>query len=187
MVDAPVTAPIRLGPQLDITRGAGASWVRLLRMLTADAGQPDGLALHPVLGEYLQESLVAGLLLAGDHQYRHLLDEPVAVAAPGAIRRAVEAMRAEPGRSFTVATLADIAGISSRSLQHGFRRYLGVSPMAYLRSLRLAAAHDELRLADAAQVTVSQIAYRYGFLHLGRFAAVYRARYGVSPAQTLRR
>ena len=107
-------------------------------------------------------------------------------AAPRAVRRAVEAMREEPGRPFTVTDLAEVAGVSRRSLQQGFQRYVGMSPMTYLREVRLGRAHDELRYSDPADVSVAEIAHCYGFLHLGRFAALYRQRYGESPSHTLR-
>ncbi len=58
--------------------------------------------------------------------------------------------------------------------------------MTYLREIRLGRTHDELRSRDPADVSVAEIAHRYGFLHLGRFAALYRHRYGESPSQTLR-
>jgi AraC-like DNA-binding protein len=61
-----------------------------------------------------------------------------------------------------------------------------MSPMAYLRHVRLARAHEELRRSDPGQVTVAEVAYRWGFGHLGRFSASYQAQYGVSPSQTLR-
>jgi AraC-like DNA-binding protein len=35
-------------------------------------------------------------------------------------------------------------------------------------------------------VTVAAVAHRWGFAHLGRFAYAYRARFGVSPSETLR-
>jgi transcriptional regulator GlxA family with amidase domain len=107
-------------------------------------------------------------------------------AAPRAVRRAAEAMRAQPGRSFTVTDLAEGAGVSRRSLQQGFQRYLGMSPMTYLREVRLGCVHDELRHGDPADLSVATVAHRYGFLHLGRFVAEYRRRYGASPSQTLR-
>ncbi|WP_278258467.1 helix-turn-helix domain-containing protein [Nocardioides convexus] len=34
--------------------------------------------------------------------------------------------------------------------------------------------------------TVGEAASRWGFTHLGRFAAAYRGRYGVAPSDTLR-
>jgi len=187
MLDRPVTSPVRLGPRLDLSSGLGASWLRLVQLIMVDTAQQASVMHHPLIGQRLQESLVTGLLLATDHQYRTQLDSrrPF-TAAPRAVRRAAEAMRAEPERPFTVTDLAEVAGVSRRSLQQGFQRYVGMSPMTYLRDVRLGRAHDELRYGDPADVSVAEVAYRYGFLHLGRFAALYRQRYGESPSQTLR-
>jgi AraC-like DNA-binding protein len=41
--------------------------------------------------------------------------------------------------------------------------------------------------AGAEQASITDIAYRFGFTHLGRFAAYYKKRFGVSPSATLRR
>jgi transcriptional regulator GlxA family with amidase domain len=71
------------------------------------------------------------------------------------------------------------------ALQAGFQLYVGMSPTTYLRQVRLDRAHDQLRQADPDQTTVAAVAHRWGFTHLGRFAGSYRARYGVSPSQTL--
>jgi transcriptional regulator GlxA family with amidase domain len=46
--------------------------------------------------------------------------------------------------------------------------------------------HDELREADPHVTTVSQVAGRWGFLYLGRFAAAYREKFGERPSDTLR-
>ncbi|MEV6346818.1 AraC family transcriptional regulator [Actinoplanes sp. NPDC051851] len=188
ILDRPVRGPLDLHPDLDVTTGPGASWTRLLRLVAADAGTPEGLTGHPVIGARLRESLVTGFLLATGHRYRDELEsQRPALAAPGAIRRVVEAMRAQPGRPFTVADLAAIAGVGSRALQQSFSRYVGMPPMAYLRQIRLALVHDRLRTADPGRETVAQVAYRFGFTHLGRFAAAYRSRYGVTPSDTLRK
>ncbi|KUL39606.1 AraC family transcriptional regulator [Actinoplanes awajinensis subsp. mycoplanecinus] len=187
LLDAPVGAPVRLGPELVTSRGAGATWLRLARMLAADAGEEHGLGRHPVLGRQLLESLVGGLLLVAPHNYRYALDNHRSgLAAPGAVRRAAEAMRADPARPFTIADLAQIADVSTRSLQDSFQRYLGTSPMTYLRELRLSLVHHQLREAEPGHYTVTEIAHRGGFVHLGRFAALYHRRYGESPSQTLR-
>jgi AraC-like DNA-binding protein len=187
LLDIPVRSPLTLAPTIDITRGPGASWLRLVQLMAADATQPQGLIHHPVAGARLQEALITGLLGAVDHPYRDRLERPSpATAGPGAIRRVVEAMRADPGEPFTVAGLAAIAGISIRSLQENFRRYYGTPPMSYLRHLRLDRVHEQLCHADPALHTVTEIAYRYGFTHMSRFAADYRARFGVPPRATLR-
>jgi transcriptional regulator GlxA family with amidase domain len=110
-------------------------------------------------------------LLATEHPYRDRLENPH--------------MRTQPGEPFTLTSLAGIAGVSRRSLQQSFQRYVGIAPMAYLRQVRLALVHDQLRQADPARETVTGIAQRYGFTHAGRFAGAYRARYGVAPRHTL--
>jgi AraC-like DNA-binding protein len=188
LLDAPVRSPVTLASTIDLTSGPGASWLRLVQLMAADATQPDGLIHHPVVGARMQEALITALLGATDHPYRDRLERTSPeVAAPGAIRRVVEAMRAQPGKPFTVADLAAVAGISVRSLQESFRRYVGMPPMTYLRQLRLAGVHEHLRQGDLALHTVTEIAYRHGFTHMGRFAAEYRARYGARPRETLRR
>ncbi|MEV4641431.1 helix-turn-helix transcriptional regulator [Actinoplanes sp. NPDC049548] len=101
------------------------------------------------------------------------------------MRRAIEAVHAHPEHPFTAADLALAAGVSVRTLQAGFRRYVGCSPMAYLRQVRLSRAHDDLCAADPSRTTVGEIAYRWGFFHLGRFAAAYRSRYHSTPSETL--
>jgi AraC-like DNA-binding protein len=187
MLDAPVRAPIRFSPSLDVSQGPGRVWACLVRLLAAEAVKEDGLAYHPLLGEQLRESLVGGLLLAADHQYRERLERPgPGHAPPRVVKRAMDAMQAHPERPFTTTKLAETAAISERWLQQGFQRHAGMSPMAYLRHVRLARAHEELRRSDPGQVTVAEVAYRWGFGHLGRFSASYQAQYGVSPSQTLR-
>ena len=58
--------------------------------------------------------------------------------------------------------------------------------MAYLQELRIVAAHRDLLEADARQ-GIADVALRWGFTHLGRFAADYRKRFGQLPSQTLKR
>jgi transcriptional regulator GlxA family with amidase domain len=74
-----------------------------------------------------------------------------------------------------------------RSLQQGFKRHLGMSPMSYLREVWLRRAHQTLLTADPSVVTVASVAYDWGFTNLGRFAAAHAARYSEPPAKTLRR
>ncbi|MEV1288004.1 AraC family transcriptional regulator [Micromonospora sp. NPDC049679] len=181
----PIRGPLRLGPTLDTRRGAGRTWARLAGMLR-DEFDNGGAAIHPLLGERLSHSVLTGLLLAADHQYRRELSEPAEPSRPRAVKRVIDAIHTDPGRAFTSVELAELAGASVRSLQEGFQRHLGLSPMAYLRQVRLDRAHDELHRADPGTVTVAEVVHRWGFGHLGRFAAAYRSRYGVRPSQTLR-
>jgi transcriptional regulator GlxA family with amidase domain len=71
-----------------------------------------------------------------------------------------------------------------RALQRNFREYVGASPQEYVRRVRLGRAHDDL--AAGVGGTVAEIAFRWGFTHLSRFASAYQDRYGVAPSGTLR-
>lgn len=187
MLDTPVGSPIPLGRRLDQSHGPGRSWANLVRLVAADAlGENRGLMHNPLVTEPFEEMLLRGLLLATDHPYRDRLTTPGGpYPAPRAIRQAIELLRSRPEQPITIARLAEIAGVSERALQAGFQRYVGISPTTYLRQVRLDRAHEELRQADPARTTVADVAHSWGFTHLGRFAGSYRARYGVSPSQTL--
>lgn len=77
--------------------------------------------------------------------------------------------------------------MSVRSLQESFRRSLDTTPMASLRGIRLEKVHRELSAAEPGTTTVTDVATRWCFLHLGRFAAAYARAYGEHPSETLRR
>lgn len=76
--------------------------------------------------------------------------------------------------------------MSLRTLQEAFRSHVGMSPMAYVYDVRLQRAHDQLRVSAPGSTTVSAVAHRWGFVHLGRFARRYRERFGEAPSHTLR-
>ena len=83
-----------------------------------------------------------------------------------------------------VAGLRGALGVSARTLARAFREIHATTPLRYLHGLRLAEARTALESADPA-TTVTEIATRFGFRELGRFAAEYRATFGEPPSQTL--
>jgi transcriptional regulator GlxA family with amidase domain len=134
--------------------------------------------------------VIAALYLAGcdDVSWRLVADSDQPSAPrllPRTVHRAIQAMQTDPGRYASVSDLAQVTGVSPRSLQQAFRQYVGISPMMYLRDLRLELAHGDLLAGDAHTVTVAAIAQRHGFAHLGRFASYYRDRFGHNPSHTL--
>lgn len=104
-----------------------------------------------------------------------------------AIRRAAAYIENHADEPLTVAEIAAAARLSVRGLQVGFQRAFGITPMAYLRTVRLEAARADLLAADAEDQHVAAIARRWAFAHPGRFAALYRERFKERPTDTLRR
>lgn len=75
--------------------------------------------------------------------------------------------------------------VSERTLQYAFHRVMQLSPIAYLRILRLNKVRSALRAATSPNATVTQIAMNWGFLHLGKFSQDYRRMFGELPSETL--
>jgi transcriptional regulator GlxA family with amidase domain len=94
-------------------------------------------------------------------------------------------MEADPKAPLTVAFLAAQAHVSVRALQAGFLQHTGLTPMTYLRNTRLRRAHEAFLTADPGVDQVQTIATMWGFNHLGRFAALYKQKYGRTPSSTL--
>jgi AraC-like DNA-binding protein len=177
--------PIAFNAALPLKTSAVQDWVRLLLMVNRQRERPGSLLQHPLIWEPLLESLIHGFLLVADHPYRDALDARAEPARPAAVRDAMEIIDTCPQMPLTTATLAMQCHVSVRTLQEGFRRHLGMSPMAYLRTVRLRHAHRDLRSANPSHVTVASIAHRWGFSHLGRFAAAHKAMFSETPLQVL--
>jgi AraC-like DNA-binding protein len=86
-----------------------------------------------------------------------------------------------------VGDIALAASTTTRSLQEAFRHRFDMTPMQFLRRLRLRLAREQLLNGHDLGLTVHDVALRWGFSHSGRFAQQYLAEFGEHPSQTLRR
>ena len=83
--------------------------------------------------------------------------------------------------------LAEISGRSIRTLSRSFLKKHGIGPMAFIKQRRLDAAYLDLLSANPDTTTVSQVAYNYGFAHIGKFAIEYGKAFAESPSTSLAR
>ena len=111
---------------------------------------------------------------------------PTGVAQPPGLRRSVSFIHENADGDIGLAEIAAAANLTPRAVQYMFRRHLGVTPMEYLRRVRLDHAHRDLQAANPAVDTVNSIAGRWGFAHAGRFSVAYRRAFGTQPSTTLR-
>ena len=91
----------------------------------------------------------------------------------------------EQGSAVSMPQLATAVGVSQRTLQYAFLESVGMTPNRFFRLQRIGRAHSELRRFEPHATTVQEIAAKWGFGHLGRFASEHRRMFGVSPSKVL--
>lgn len=161
------------------------AWRCLMAYLLDCSSQHGHLAEHKLIVHQMEQLVAATLLSALPHNYSSTPAGRRAAVLPRHVRCVQDYLQAHAHEPVSAEQLARIAGVSVRSLYAGFKEFLGVSPMHYLRDLRMERAHAELVSGECQNI--AGVALRWGFAHLGRFSAGYKARYGESPSQSLRR
>lgn len=104
----------------------------------------------------------------------------------GTLRDAIAFIDRNARDDISVADIATATHVTVRAIQLAFRHHLATTPLGYLRQVRLENAHRALLAASPASSSVTTIAADWQFANPSRFAARYRATYGVSPGHTLR-
>jgi AraC family ethanolamine operon transcriptional activator len=100
------------------------------------------------------------------------------------VERAVQYMRSHASEPIGVVDICQAVGVQSRVLQYCFNEVFGVTPVTYLRCLRLHQVRREIKESPAQPL--GDIAARWGIWHLGRFASDYRRLFGELPSVTAR-
>jgi AraC family transcriptional activator of mtrCDE len=93
--------------------------------------------------------------------------------------RAVQAMLSEPGRTWTVQSLAERAAMSRATFARRFQSCAGMSPWTLLTQLRMHMAADMLQHGNSAVAVVAQ---RVGYESEAAFGKAFRRHAGISPA-----
>ena len=113
-------------------------------------------------------------------------DEKATTTKPRMLRRALDFIHDNAQYEISIRDIAAASDVTPRAIQYAFREHLDLTPLEYLRRVRLERAHRELKSADPAQDTVTSIAGRCGFSHHGRFSSAYKQVFGTEPSRTLR-
>ncbi|MBQ0819403.1 AraC family transcriptional regulator, partial [Microvirga sp. HBU67558] len=129
--------PLAFDKLLSLDSAAGQSLRRLGSYAAAELSDPLSMTRQlPAVAQQLEQMMLTSFLLGQTHTYSEALLRPQSAAAPFYVKRAeafIEAHFAEP---LSLAAIAAHAGVSARSLQNGFQSFRGMTPMAFLRSLR---------------------------------------------------
>lgn len=185
-LEIPLVGAMDLAQTLDLSTAAGQVIGCLVETMVIGMRNGGPLLCSPIAMTNLTQALACLLIRVVPHRFSHLLDKKIHLIAPRHVCRAIEFMHANIQYPFTMQDVAEAAGVTLRALETGFRDFKKTTPTAYLRTIRLQAARQDL-LDPFNQQSMGDICLKWGFFHFGRFAASYRAAYGEKPSETKRR
>jgi len=182
--DAGADALLRSLPQLVLLRTEegepGARLETLARLMAIESRRQDSgrqvvldrladVLLIMVLRHVMERGLVRSGLLA-------------AIADPR-LSRALAAIHSEPGRAWTLVTLAEQAGMARTAFAQRFATVVGDTPMNYLVSWRMQQAE---RLLRDRRLSVAQVAEQFGYSTEAAFRRAFKRLRGVGPGEVRR-
>lgn len=180
ILERPVHGSLDFAPEFRLEEGAGQIIFRLAQTMSRclDTEMQD----TPHTLSHLSKAVMNLLVETLPHRFSAALNRGEWLPSPRHVKRAVDFMQANLSNPISMEEIACAAGIGIRSLQEGFKRFKGTSPSNYLTQLRMEAVHRDLMKDQTA--SISEIARKWGFRHMGRFSSDYRRNYGQSPSET---
>ena len=130
------------------------------------------------IGSAVLASLLQSLTPAGGVRRKVPTRRKVAIEA-------IQYIHENTKKTLTIKSLVRQLETTTRTLHFGFIETFGMSPIAYIRNLRLASARRDL--INKTWPTVTETAMFWNFHHLGRFSKAYQIAYGETPSETARR
>jgi AraC-like DNA-binding protein len=131
----------------------------------------------------LGQALISSFLIENMRSFANCLVEQPKLASRHQVNRLEDYIRANWDSPLTVEDVAAACDVSVRSVFARFKHERGISPMAYLRDVRLSHAHALLRRGEG-NTSVIDVALRCGFSSLGHFARRYKDKYGELPSDS---
>ncbi|MCE9843965.1 MULTISPECIES: helix-turn-helix domain-containing protein [Vibrio] len=83
----------------------------------------------------------------------------------------------------TVSELCDAVHVSRRTLQYTFEHCCNTSPKQFIHRMRLNQVRRVLQCPEDNR-TIAEIAFDFGFFHLGQFSQSYKRLFGETPTET---
>lgn len=169
---------VSLLPRLVLVRGQQR--LATLVQLVIDESRSQRPARDVILPRLLEVLLIEALrsttlTTTSQGLLRGLADERLAVA--------IRLMHESPKSPWTVVELAKEAALSRSAFFERFNRAMGVAPMEYLLSWRMALAKNMLRRKEAG---IAEIATRVGYGSASAFSVAFTRYVGLSPTLYLR-
>jgi AraC-like DNA-binding protein len=174
-----------VGRILRPNRGDATCLLRLHAKACHLAEKKPGLIAHTEVARALEQELLHALVncLAScdSHEYDVREQRHMKIIA-----RFEDVLAENSTRQLQIPELCKAISVSERTLRTCCANFLGMNPNRYIRLQHLNMVRAALRQAESPTATVSELATRFGFWELGRFAGIYQTVFGETPSSTLR-
>jgi AraC-like DNA-binding protein len=170
---------VSLLPEMVVVRSAAR--LSALSKLVADEARSERPGREVVLEHLLQVMMIEALR-----------SSPETTEAPGLLKGladerlapSLRAVHTAPSNSWTVADMAQLAGLSRSAYFARFNRNVGIPPMDYLQGWRMTIAKDLLRRGHK---NVAQVASEVGYGSASAFSIAFSRQTGQPPGHYARR
>jgi len=185
LLHQPVNTPVVFNPEMHIDSAQLiAAWWKNIQNFVQLKSQYAGFVGLQMLSEDYESFVIKALLLSQENNYSAELSALSELQQPAYIRKVKNYMIDHAHIDICAEDLQRIAGVSKSKLYQEFQQYYGSSPMLYLRQYRLQQVYKVLSSGQQPKISISQLAYDWGFNHLSRFSQAYREEFGESPSET---
>jgi len=171
---------------LSLTTQAGTNLVNKLTHACGVISRAHAALESELSTKELEDDLISALLIAMEENQDSSTQQKTGIVEKVQIEDAEDYLFANLTDPVSRAKLAEVAGVSIRSLSRAFVKRHGVGPMKFLKQRRMEAVRMELINASSESTKVSDVALRYGFTELGKFSLLYRSMYNEKPSETLK-
>jgi AraC-like DNA-binding protein len=181
----PLRKALQFNLEIPMDSDFARAWCELVgHICHVSATAPAALASEGVRQQY-SRTLMELMLSAAPHSHADSLDAPANRATAWHVGRARDYVHEHLAEGISIADVAARVGVTTRTLQNGFRKAFNLTPAEYIRRARVEALHRALLEADAT-AGVTNLMMNVGIVNFGRYAQYYREHIGVSPSTTLK-
>lgn len=159
-------------------------WKNILNFIDINKALEDSISGSFFLEDY-ESFIIKSLLLSQQNNYSFDLMSSIVNKIPDHILRVKEYIELNAKYDIRVEDLIFISGISRSKLYSEFKEYFGVTPFIYLKKYRLRKINKIIKSSNNCEkLSISKLAYDWGFNHLGRFSSAYKEEFGITPKET---
>lgn len=163
---------------------------RLRRLVSRIGSDDQGVnLLDPASASGAEEDILSTVLQtieAGSVTQERHVGRPQ-VSRNRVIARTLALIEAKQGQPLFIHDLCEATEVSERTLRNVFHEFFGVGPMRLLKVRQLLEIRRALLAGDPTRDTVARIAASFGVWDFSLFARNYKALYGESPSESLRK